>query len=304
MEKFAQCLSPVHIGTGVKLEPFDYIVDGERYIRVDQDAFVRRLTVAQAEELTSWVSERADRMAALDEQYRRARREEKQQLRGQLSELRREFNLLNFADTDQNLDQALKTDKELARYEGVGSPDRNLQVLEQLKDADAGPLIPGSSVKGAIRTALVFLAIREMPEAEREVLARQVEQGVRQAEEERQRNRQGRVPRRLQERIGQEFEKAIFRCGKKKGGGANFDDIHFDLMRVVSVADTCAAQVRLVVPQLFTFVKAKADNRRQDNTGLQTQAPLIAEAHAPGNTFRLRVRIDGQLLQTSYGSHG
>ena len=48
------------------------------------------------------------------------------------------------------------------------------------------------------------------------------------------------------------------------------------------------------MPQIYTFVEQRT---RDGSTRLDAQAPLIAEAHAPGNTFRLRLRVDGSLLR-------
>lgn len=284
MERLVQCLSPVHIGTGRNVEPFDYILDGNRYIRVNLDALVARLSEEQAARLAEWVSERADRMAALDDNQ-------------QLSELRREFNLLSFArDHAVDLRQALLADEELALYKGRGAPDRSLQVREQLKEANGTPLIPGSSVKGAIRTALAFMALKEMPQPEQEAVMRQVEQVVIQAAGDRQRSR-GKVPRRLQEQLGQEIEKVVFRCGKKnREGRVIYEDIHYDLMRIVSVSDCQEEQAELIVSQVYTFVK-KRSQRGQREDELADQAPIIVEAHAPGNVFRMRINVDGRLLK-------
>ena len=67
-------------------------------------------------------------------------------------------------------------------------------------------------------------------------------------------------------------------------------------MRAVSISDTCDARAELIVPQMYTFV----EQRRDGSPRLDAQAPLIAEAHAPGNTFVLRLRIDGALLRAAH----
>ena len=268
MERRVQCLSPVHIGTGKELEPFDYIVDGQRYIRVHLDAVLERMTTEQVDDLAAWVSERADQMVELG--------------RKQSDDIRREMQLSNFPGADVALREALRTDSALARYHGNKGFDRNLQVREQVKDADETPLIPGSSLKGALRTALAFAALEEMELAEREALRQSLERRL---------NERG--PR-LQERIGQEIEQAVFRCGKEQRGRISYGDIHYDLMRAVSISDTYDAQAELIVPQIYTFVESRT---REGNTRLAAQAPLIAEAHAPGNIFSLRLRIDGGLLR-------
>ena len=280
MERIVQCLSPVHIGTGKELEPFDYMVDGQRYIRVHLDAVLERMTTEQADDLAAWVSKRADQMVELG--------------RKQSDDIRREMQLSNFPGADVALRESLRTDAALAHYHGDRGFERNLQVREQVKDADDTPLIPGSSLKGAIRTALAFAALEEMEQDERQALGQSLERTVRRAEEAKKR-RNNRDINRLKERIGQEIEQAVFRCGKKqRDGRVSYGDIHYDLMRAVSISDTYDAQAELIVPQIYTFVEQRT---RDGSTQLDAQAPLIAEAHAPGNTFRLRLRVDSGLLR-------
>ena len=268
MERIVQCLSPVHIGTGKELEPFDYIVDGQRYIRVHLDAVLERMTPVQADDLATWVSKQADQIVELGKK--------------QSDDIRREMQLSNFPGADAALREAIRTDAALVRYHGDRGFERNLQVREQVKSADDTPLIPGSSLKGALRTALAFAALEEMEQNERHTLGRALERRL---------NERG--PR-LKERIGQEIEQAVFRCGAEQRGRISYGDIHYDLMRAVSVSDTYDAQAELIVPQIHTFVEQRT---RDGNTRLDAQAPLIAEAHAPGNAFRLRLRVDGGLLR-------
>ena len=279
MERIVRCLSPVHIGTGKELEPFDYIVDGQRYIRVDLDAVLGRMTPEQADKLAAWVSEQADQMGGK-----------------QSNDIRRKMQLSNFPGTDAAWREALRSEDDLARYHGNRGFERNMQVREQVKDAAEVPLIPGSSLKGALRTALAFVALKEMGQGERQELEQSLDRKVRETEDAKRRG-DNRTINRLKERIGQEIEQAVFRCGKqsRRDRRVSYGDIHYDLMRVVSVSDTYDAQeAELIVPQIYTFVEQR---NRDGNTRLEDQAPLIAEAHAPGNTFRLRLQVDGRLLR-------
>ena len=282
MERMVQCLSPVHIGTGTDIDPFDYIVDGQRYIRIDLDAVIEQMTPEQADALASWLSERADRIVELEQQ--RVHGSERRQINEDISATRREMQLLNFPGADAALKKALRKDAALRYYCGDRGFERNLQVREQVKDADETPCIPGSSLKGALRTALAFAALEEMGPAERQAVGRWLEQRL---------NRRG---SRLQESIGQAIEQAVFRCGKKRNGRVDYGDIHYDLMRAVSVSDTYNAQAELIVPQIYTFVEQR---NKDGKTRLASQAPLIVEAHAPGNTFRLRLQVNGALLRAA-----
>ena len=292
MERLVQCLSPVHVGTGKDLEPFDYIVEGQHYIRVHLDAVLERMTPEQADTLAAWVSERADRIVDLEGPKGGA---DKRQLNERISSIRREMHLLNAPGIDAALKEALLKDTTLARYHGERGFERSLQVREQAKDADETPLIPGSSIKGSLRTALAFVALEEMAKDEPEELERALNKRLKEAENAK-RQRNNHKVRRLQESIGQEIEQVVFRCGKQRQGRPDYTDIHYDLMRALSISDTCNAQAELIVPQIYTFVEQRSRDGRHR---LDAQAPLIAEAHAPGNTFGLRLRIDGSLLRAA-----
>ena len=252
---------------------------------------LNRMTPEQADALAAWVSEQADQIVELEQ--RRVGGRERTQLYERISELRRNMQLSNFPGADVALREALRTDSALVRYHGDRGFERNLQVREQVKDAAETPLIPGSSLKGALRTALAFVALEEMEQDDRQALGQSLERVLGQAEEAKER-RHYRDINRLKERIGQEIEQAVFRCGKEQRGRISYGDIHYDLMRVVSISDTYDAQAELIVPQIYTFVESRT---REGNTRLAAQAPLIAETHAPGNTFRLRLRVDGGLLR-------
>ena len=280
MDRYLQCLSPVHIGTGNTLEPFDYISDGDRYIRPDMNAVLQKMTNEQIDALTAWVSERADRIADSPDNRQR-------------SEIRREMNLLRFAQNDTDLRRALLEDDQLAQYRGRAGFEKNREIRELIKGAGCDPLVPGSSIKGAMRTALAYLALKEMtPDERREVLDGERNsdiRGLRTLVNQRRGLRD--------DRIGQDLEKLIFRCGEQqRDGSISYNNIHGDLMRVISVSDTFNPQAELIVPQVYTFVE-KRNPRRSNEVEFQAQAPLITEAHAPGNRFQIRLQIDAALLQ-------
>ncbi len=279
MERIVQCLSPVHIGAGKELEPLDYVIVDGRYSRVYLDAVLERLNPEEADALTAWISDQADGIEAAKGKQR--------------DDIRQKTQLVNFPKVD--LRTAFRTDATLARYHGAVGVDieRNLPVREQAKDADDTPCIPGSSLKGALRAALAFAALKDMGPDERPALKDSLDSVVRRAEEAKRRGAHSELGRR-KEHIGREIEQAVFRCGKRQRDQVNYGDIHYDLMRTVLVSDTYNAQAKLIVPQIQTFVE-QCDPK--GNARLAPQVGLLAEAHAPGNTFRLRLQIDSRLLR-------
>ncbi len=296
MDMYLRCLTPVHVGTGSTLEPFEYILADGHLVRVDLEAVMRRLDEAAVDALSRWVSDGADRIAGSADN-----REQ--------SAVRRDLHLLAFARSrrDAELEQALRGDPGLARYRARTGLREYEQVMEQAKDPAGLPALAGSSVKGALRTALAFLALQEMEEAEADRLVGALRGKLKPS------------ARTRKDDIGQEVEKRVFRCGVARGGGGpqgearvRFDDIHYDLMRVIQVGDgqpltappapgaapgapAGAAGPELLVARVASCAPAR--DRRSGNVRLAPQRQMSPlEAHAPGNTFVCRLRIDAKLL--------
>jgi len=114
-------LSPLHIGSGRTLQQgYDFVVHGDRTWRIDEDAFFDSLQSGDA---------------AFDAT-----------LLGRPAE-----ELLTDADYVPG--------SELFRYVMPGAPaakSRGAEVAEQIKDAHDRPYLPGSSLKGALRTLLFW----------------------------------------------------------------------------------------------------------------------------------------------------
>lgn len=307
MEFKLRTLSPVHIGSGKEIEPFDYVARNGTYSRVAFDAFADRLYGLDAEapeRLSAWITETADRIADLDNQRRRAGREGGRDINQQLRDLRRRFTLDCFArDVLQapELASALMSDETLARYRCPIGTDERYRMKEQTKTADWQPYLPGSSLKGALRTALAYQVLVEADEP----LKREILNGVRgtdirglggipdEARAMRQR-RDFRDLNRLQERVGQEIEKLIFRCGveDQRRRTVSYREIHFDLMRAVSVSDTYSPSASFAVLLTYTFLRQFDRANPGAAPRLSPQTPVLLETLAPNSAFDLRVDVD------------
>ena len=138
MPEISQCytvnlmtLSPLHIGSGRKLlRDYDYAVHQGRTWRIDEDAL---LDAALGQDPGEW-DEAILRQPAAD--------------------------LLQPAD--------YKASSGLFRYVAHGAPrskEKGAHLREQIKDAWDRPYLPGSSLKGALRTALLAHALDQNPRA-------------------------------------------------------------------------------------------------------------------------------------------
>ena len=307
MELKLRTLSPVHIGSGKEIEPFDYVARDGTYSRVAFDAFADRLYEMDAESperLSAWITETADRIADLDDQRGRAGREGGREINQQLRNLRRRFTLDHFAwDVLRvpELASALMSDETLAHYRCPIGTDEQYRMKEQTKTADWQPYVPGSSLKGALRTALAYQVLVEADEAlKREILNGVPGTDIRglggipdQARAMRQR-RDSRELKRLQENVGQEIEKLIFRCGaeNQRRRIVSYKEIHFDLMRSVSVSDTYSPSASFFVLLTYTFLRQFDRSDPGAAPRLSPQTPVLLEALAPNSVFDLRVDVD------------
>jgi CRISPR-associated protein Csm5 len=118
------CLSPVHVGSGRRWSKFDGAYEGQRWHVVDLDR-----VLARAVDATELASEMSGRDFSWGEYLRKER--------------------LPVA--------------EVAVY-SLPCPDNpaDVTVREALKDIDQRPYVPGSSIKGAIRTALLWRLMQEL----------------------------------------------------------------------------------------------------------------------------------------------
>jgi CRISPR-associated protein Csm5 len=129
-----------------------------------------------------------------------------------------------------------------------GTPSR---MATFIKNAFGIPLIPGSSIKGAIRTALTWYFLKN------ENMKTEVEKTLRRVLGELNRIRDNRERRRAsnwwERKIGQELENLIF-YGKEK-------DPKYDMNKAMTVTDASLGSVDLLELVLYRIFTTKKENR-------------------------------------------
>ena len=280
MDMTLRTLSPVHIGSGNNIEPFDYVTrfrDGKgTFARINLDAFAERVLDIKPEaigDFTEWISQTAERLDRTQNQDK--------------FRVRREFKLDRFARERlkaSDLADALIDDETLYYYQQPINTDRDYEVKEQIKTADNGLYIPGSSLKGALRTALAFQVLSEADEA----FKRELVDGVHGTD------RMGlryNVEKRNQQRLGEEIDKAIFRCGRRSQQRTQYSEVHFDLLRALYVSDTFNPDAQIGILETSTFVREKPHEGNQGSR-LKPQLPILLESVLPGSVFTIRLGTD------------
>lgn len=290
MDMTLRTLSPVHIGSGNDIEPFDYVTREGVYSRVNFEAFSERLFDLNPDHLTRlsmWITDTAERIDELD-RHQKKDRDRRREFQNELREVRRNFTLSHFAThraQSAALSDQLMADDDLAYYRCAINTDRQDQIKEQIKTANHELYIPGSSLKGALRTALAFQVLTKADEGFKKRLRKRLEHYPDKAR--RLRNR-----RSLEARLGEEIEQAVFRCGVKTKKSASFSDVHFDLMRGVQVSDTFDANAQLAVLLANTFVR-QVDSRHPGRTpSLVSQVPVLLETLLPQSSFSVRLNVN------------
>ncbi len=160
------------------------------------------------------------------------------------------------------------------------------EVKEYIAAAWYRPYLPGSSVKGAIRTAVAWAALQRQPQAlRRHVLTRRIDGKPKPTE----------VDTKLQQALAGQ-------------------DQHYDIFRALRVEDTMGvpAQAALRIYALAVVAPDQGQHRltwmvrgrsrqgpSQYHTSRERAAPTLVEAFAPGRELRLTVSQDTVLLRAA-----
>jgi CRISPR-associated protein Csm5 len=139
-------LSPLHIGTGQDLDPTGYVIDGEDLYRFSPEAALRALSAAAREELNRILAaaptvELIKQVQAFFHRNSEALIAEAEQAMPVLPSIAEEYRQRVGRTAQQEQDRDIINQLQIARTYADESTGR--------------PILPGSSLKGAIRTALL-----------------------------------------------------------------------------------------------------------------------------------------------------
>ena len=221
-------ITPVHIGTGETLTQIDGFYDNGRWHRIDIDAV----------------------LAAVPES---------------------ELNRLTIAMGQRNFQWGgyLPTNQSSARY-ALPCPEdpRETEIREMIKDIFNRPMIPGSSIKGAIRTALLWDLIGDDNKEAQNDLKEQLQ---------RRSNRSW---------AGQPIER-----------GALGKDPNHDLMRVVQVSDTAPVPIEALEMGVAWTVTLNRDGELVQKREGNREYKTFAEQICAEQTLDFSIKIDKSLFR-------
>lgn len=311
MQVYLRTLTPVHIGTGEELSYLDYYIHQRDFYRISQDKMLDFLSALDQERggsalvsaYTDWIVEVAEQM----EELRETRTYQGRSLRGRdfnqtLKGLREDLQLKHFL-AEHNLEKpflAFLRDPQnnIRQYHLNGNEKQQIRGLIVTGNNDL--YLPGSSLKGAIRTAMMYQVLmndqtgkhkRKLLDDIRDTLG----------------DRNLRIQQ-IRQRIGKNMEYSIAYCGaevyRRGKKVVSWQDEQMDLFKFVQVSDARFAEgkqpVEVVASNLYLATKVKERNGNlTPQATLQPQAPGL-EVIKAGVAFRAEVSVRADQLLSVY----
>lgn len=283
MEIDLKTITPIHIGNGKSLFALDYVVNDNTYYRISQPVFYDFLEQQNisVEEYVEWIDEAGDFSKSRNQNRNKSEKnghKGKEDYNQRLSRKMNEFNLLTFAESQKKeaaFIQFLDQHDQVLKAPFKGSLAKG-EVREQIKDGNNIPYIPGSSIKGAIRTALLYYFLENHGDVKRifYVLNTQLDDIANE-------NRPWKL-RRFKKQFADVLEQDAFYCkSKNKWNKTVTNDEKFDLMKLVRVSDVYSEEKTssLAISKVNLHIVQKERSRNSYNADfkadIQGQTPFL-----------------------------
>jgi CRISPR type III-A-associated RAMP protein Csm5 len=266
-------VSPVFVGSGNDIKPLSFVAATNMVYVIDNNRLFNSLSAKEQEHYLNWIDPIVEQMSRLEQQIQQAKetRNEgaRRNLTPQLRNLEVQLSIQEFIQRRMrppNAEQFVKQRNCIAyQVEMVRRPETN-GFKACLKDAQNRPYLPGTEIKGALRTALLF-ALLEEP-AHYQVL----KEGIQNLEPFV--NDSGRLKREMPKVIGK-VENELLRGTK--------NDAKFDLLRLVRVTDSLP----------FKIENLLLERSKSVGTGRSTDAILETIKRDSNGQFCLEL-VEGQ----------
>ncbi len=213
-------LTPVHVSTGNDLEALDYIQSKGVIYRIHLDRALEIITAEYPdapEKFAEWIDSKIFGMERADNRgYEPANKQQ--------SLIRQGTDLKNFCEKklqDSSLLQKIIEGATLYKADAPYGLDGKIRINEQIKDSSSVPYIPGSSLKGAIKTSLAANAWAKYSDRERQSILRKCRE-----------DKHGRITNKYYDKDLIEF---LFSC--RTTGRERFDAARFSIMRFFRFSD-------------------------------------------------------------------
>lgn len=311
-------LTPLHVGDGSQLHSFDYVLHGGHFYRVSQyrfEQFLRQIdagddSLKNALAFADWANDMAGKIENVERDRRNAGRQGGRDYNQELSRLRSEYNLLAFTKIIGQdrafLDFIKKPENKIRALPLLmenGRPKQEIRGFQ--RDAEGRAYLPGSSVKGCIRTALLYHYLTEHADYQKihELLHKEVAK-IKSDRDEAEQRRIRFSAERYRKSFGAAIEYEAFNAGmvnerKQERPGEAQDD----LMRCLLVADVALPEDGLGVDNIDLYLVKKMPKGQGNQAQRQPQSPAV-EAVLPGQVLAAHLDFNLDLLLQLHRASG
>ncbi|MCB0572932.1 MAG: type III-A CRISPR-associated RAMP protein Csm5, partial [Phaeodactylibacter sp.] len=285
-------LSPLHIGTGEELAPLDYVAYNNTFYRLTQKQFLDFIGEIPdgAKKFAGWVSEQYAAMKDIRDNRELSEMEGQMNAYSFCKDIGQEQQFVNFLNDKTNgVFRAPLIIDERTRQRSRGAKSIALgRVREAIKNGGNKPLVPGSSIKGALRTAVFYHYLTQYADSGR------IERVVRDQLNER---------RARKERFALPLAHEAFFCAveDQHSGRVKKDDEKMDLFKLVRISDGHVAgdghALSLAKVNIYLVEKQMSRDRKQ-SFFIASQQPQASycENIVPGSVIEAEIDFDIDFL--------
>lgn len=304
MELRLRTITPLHIGDGTSLHSLDYVVYNGRFYRISGRMFENFLGemeekgVSLGDRFVDWSTTIADQMQNIESERRKDPKG--RDYNQQLSDLRRKFSLFEFAKIcgqEQAFINFISGQKRNALP--INTEDKRIQEIRGFqRDGSGNVYVPGSSVKGSIRTALLYHFLEQHADHEevRKILQTNLDK-VRKEKDEAEKRKFRFSLDRYKKQFGEELEFLAFRAGMipERGGAPRNTEAQDDLLKCLLVSDAYVDPDGIGIEKIDLYLVKKLPKGAGYKAQQQRQAPAV-EAIQPGQILKFDITINIPLL--------
>ena len=274
MELTLKTLSPVHVGNGEELYPLDYIIHKGIYYRITQNQFLKFLgsDLELIHQYANWIEITTKEIESLENQKHQAKRAKntagEKDYNQKLNQIRKNFNLLSFVNKHNKHSQFIDFLKQNCKTKIPTELYTFNQIRGSLKTASEEFYVPATSLKGSVRTALLYHFLQE--DNNHNNLLNYIRQQFFKAKEEKKKEKAKKF-------LDDKMDQSCFYCWVEvKDKKIKKDDEKFDLMKLVSFSDAMLVDktVDFGVGKVDLYL-VKKDRKRGWQAGVQKQTPIV-----------------------------
>ncbi|HMQ89078.1 MAG TPA: type III-A CRISPR-associated RAMP protein Csm5 [Flavilitoribacter sp.] len=293
MELRLRTLTPFHIGNGEHLSPLEYVIGNQTYYRLDEKTFSRFLSGVSPEapkSFAAWITEKYREISRFDIEFaghdKEFQRQNKKDYNQAFSDLRLSATPLAFCKEENKEEDLLRfLEREKVIKARVNTRDLvKSQVNESLKNGLKQPYLPGSSIKGAIRTALLYHWLTQ--HGKKSEIKKLVESQL-----------HGKTK---DTAMDDTLEAAAFYCEALENGKSLFDEARYDLFKLLMLSDAhlTTPENALELADIKAYVKerSKTAKGKVEFEAVEQRQPPFVEAVSAGLELSAEMNFNIEFL--------